>query len=123
MISMKCIVIEFFQQADSSIVKIENLSKNTSYNVIASIFTGNLEYRHIVPMKTFQTLNNDDYIPQTISNDTITLDITPDIDSSALFATIEWKPTTGGHILIFDNKKIYNFIKLMIILSALRYDL
>lgn len=76
---------------------VENLTENTSYNVTASIFTSNLEYRHLTAMKTFKTLDSNDYIPQTIPNNTITVNVTPDQNATGLIATIKWQPTEGGH--------------------------
>lgn len=64
--------------------------------MIASIFSADYEYRHLSSMKSFRTLDTDGYIPQMISNDTITLKYTNStVNSSMLLTTIEWAPTKG----------------------------
>ncbi|XP_055325419.1 tyrosine-protein kinase receptor torso-like isoform X2 [Sitodiplosis mosellana] len=77
---------------DSPIVRIENLQQNTTYNVTASIFNGNLEYRHLTHMWSFKTLETDKYVPMKISNDSIKLKYAPDNDLGKLITTIEWEP-------------------------------
>lgn len=64
----------------------------------ASIFTGNYEYRHLSPMKSFKTIENDDYVPQMISNDTIKISYGPSENASAFMTTIQWQPAAGEHI-------------------------
>lgn len=61
----------------------------------ATIFTGNLEYWHLKPTKSFKTLETEYYRPQTILNDTIQVEYMPQNDSKAVIAKIKWKPTTG----------------------------
>lgn len=86
-------------------MKIENLQLNTSYIVNATIFNANFEYWHLMPTKSFKTLELENYWPQMISNDTIQVKYLPQNDSNALIAKIEWKPTAGEFrcIQIADN--------------------
>lgn len=96
-------------------VKIEHLQKNTSYNVNASIFTGNFEYWHLMSTKSFKTLETENYWPQMILNDTITVDYVPQNDSQALIAKIDWQPT-AGELIQFNSLNIYSH-KLHILLT------
>lgn len=67
-------------------------------------------------METFKTLDIDDYEPQAISNDTIQLDYTPNINVKLLKAIIKWKATDGKPIiyhLISSAEHANNLIWLM----------
>ncbi|XP_031631227.1 tyrosine-protein kinase receptor torso-like isoform X2 [Contarinia nasturtii] len=78
--------------ADSPIVQVENLQENTVYNVTASIFDGNLNYRHL-PMVLFKTLSNG-YTPKKISNETIKLNYNISNDlKHPLKVIISWERT------------------------------
>lgn len=61
---------------------------------MASIFNGNAEYRHLLKIETFKTLDTEKYVPNTISNETIKLSFKPN-DLGTLHATIDWEPATG----------------------------
>lgn len=75
----------------------ENLEKNTTYNVTATIFTANFEYHHLSHVKSFKTIESDNYILEMISNKAIKLSYGAGDNSSALITTIEWEPTEGKH--------------------------
>lgn len=75
-------------------VKIEGLRKNTNYDVTATIVTGSLEYRHLLQMVTFKTLDTDNYTPQTISSDSIKLSFAS-LENSSMITTVSWEPTSG----------------------------
>ncbi|XP_031631230.1 tyrosine-protein kinase receptor torso-like [Contarinia nasturtii] len=77
---------------DSSIVKVENLRKNTNYSVTASNFNGHFEYRHFEAVAFFKTLNDEYYIPGTISNNTFKLNY--DLQHGELTSIIRWEPPT-----------------------------
>lgn len=91
------------------------MQKNTSYDVTANIFTGNLEFSHVSAMRSFETLNTDDYVPQMVLNDSITLNYTAKENSSALITTIEWEPTAGSHISNRNENQISEFLFLLIL--------
>lgn len=61
----------------------------------ATIFTGNFDYWHLIPTKSFKTLETENYWPQMIQNNTIQVNYVPQNDSKALIAKIKWKPTAG----------------------------
>lgn len=88
---------------------IDDLQKNTTYNVVASIFKGNAEYRHLLKMETFKTLEHEKYVPNTISNETIKLSFKPN-DSDSLYALIDWQPAEGEHkmLMSFDLYLIFS---------------
>lgn len=76
-------------------MQIKNLQRNTSYAVTASIFSGDFEYRHFTHMESFETLDNENYIPNPVLNDTIKLVYSLLNGSETLLTTIKWDPTDG----------------------------
>lgn len=104
-------------------VSIENLQKNTTYIVGASIFTGNYEYWHLKSTKSFKTLEKDDYWPQMILNDTISVEFMPQNDSKALIAAIKWQRTDGERTT-HSNSQMYDIEeKKKRLNNFFRYDL
>lgn len=53
-------------------------------------------------METFKTLENEKYVPNTISNETVQLNFQPN-DLGTLYATINWEPADG------ERKTLINF--------------
>lgn len=76
----------------------------------ATIFTANSEYWHLTPIKSFKTLEMENYWPQMILNDTIQVEYLPQNNSSALIAQIEWEPTAGEPTHL--NLNLFNFAEL-----------
>lgn len=63
---------------------------------MASIFKGNLQYRHLSHIWSFKTLETDNYMPMKISNATIKLNYNDRQDDlGKLITTIEWSPAEG----------------------------
>lgn len=91
---MIIIHIQFFQ-TNTSIAQVDQLQKNTTYAITATIFNGRSEYRQLQQTQYFKTLEHDDYVPDKISNDTIRLYFTWKQDTSALSTTIKWKSAAG----------------------------
>lgn len=60
-----------------------------------SVFTGRLEYRHSNRVHVFQTLENDQYKPHTISNETIEVNYSINSESGDIFSSIIWTPADG----------------------------
>ncbi|XP_055325409.1 tyrosine-protein kinase receptor torso-like isoform X2 [Sitodiplosis mosellana] len=79
--------------SDSSIMKIENLQRNTIYTVNTSTFSENFVYRHFSNVELFKTLDNEGYIPNPISNETIKLGYSVQNSQGPLLTTIKWDPT------------------------------
>lgn len=76
------------------------MTNDTSYNVTVTIFDyGNFEYiktYDLQNVKPFETLKNENYKPQTINNDTISVHYDSSInDSIEIVTTIRWNPAKG----------------------------
>lgn len=68
-------------------------------------------------MRSFETLQNDKYVPKQISNDTIELSYIPDdYDIGKLITTIKWKPAEGEHSI-----EIYVGINANVFQKTLKY--
>lgn len=80
-------------------MKIANLQKNTSYIMIASIFSGNFEYRQLTLVKSFRTLENEFFVPKSISNDTIKMNYVLKNSSEMLSVKLNWDQTDGRYII------------------------
>lgn len=73
---------------------------------MASIFNGNLQYRHLSRMWSFKTLETDKYMPKKIANTTIKVEY-PKNDLGKLTTTIKWEPAEGKQFSLSCRKSYF----------------
>lgn len=82
--------LNFMQISDAPFIQISNLTKNTEYNITASIFSNNNNYRRIDNHLNAKTLPMDNYTPRPIP-EPIDIEYGFKNDSNLPFAMIRWQ--------------------------------
>lgn len=82
-------------QSNTSIIKIDNLTSNTYYNITATIINSNNEYINTSRMEQFKTLTWN-YKPGDIIDIEVAQFTSNSIDKRYVDAFITWKPSKGN---------------------------
>lgn len=91
----------FIWQADSAVVRLENLASNTSYDVSVSIVNPMLVYRSLPVMNAVRTLPSQAHRPQVIPQERIKLrHFTMSKNPNLLDVEVQWEPAEGMHFAV-----------------------
>lgn len=84
-------------QSDSPIIRVKNLKANTTYKVIASIFSGT-KVEHLQVADNYRTLDSHDYQPMLIRHIEIS-NFSVQHNFNELSAEVKWSPAEGESLL------------------------
>lgn len=76
-------------------MQIDNLRNNTAYTLTAGIFDNKFEYRQLMHTESFKTLEDENYVPDVISNTSIHVNYDSIGKNFSLLTFINWIPEGG----------------------------